>query len=220
MVASRRATKSALARATISVSTTSIRLSIAANSAARGRNAAGARRKASIGLIGNHRDQIFDLVEATRRDDAELSQMAPQCIDEHRSLPDQEITDTVRDERRLLLRALDRHEAHGRPPHSLTDRFGISCIVLVALHVWFDVAWRHQAHLVPERGDLTGPKVRGAACFDAHEIRRQGSKKGCNLATAQPPAQNDSPGRINAVQLENMLRNVDTDGNLAHRWLP
>jgi hypothetical protein len=53
-------------------------------------------------LIGNHRHQILDLVEATRCDDAERGQVAPHCIDKHRSLPDQKIADAVRDERRLL----------------------------------------------------------------------------------------------------------------------
>ena len=58
---------------------------------------------APIGLIGNHRHQTSTLVEATRGDDAELGQVAPQCIDKHRSLPDQKIVDTVCNERRLLL---------------------------------------------------------------------------------------------------------------------
>ncbi|MGB6373509.1 MAG: hypothetical protein WCB09_12360, partial [Methylocella sp.] len=33
------------------------------------------------------------------------------------------------------------------------------------------------------------------------------------------PAHNNFSGSVNPVQLENMLRNVDTDGNLAHGWL-
>jgi hypothetical protein len=97
----------------------------------------------------------------------------------------------------LLLWILDRHEAHRRPPHSLADRFGISRVVLVALHVWFYVARRHQAHVMPERGDLTGPKVRSPARFHPHQTGWHGSKKGYDLATAQAPAQNNFPGSIN-----------------------
>jgi len=160
-------------------------------------------------------------VKAPRRNDAELSQVAAQRIDEHRPLPNQEIADTVRDERRLLLRGLHRHEAHGGPTHGLADRFGIGGIVLVALHVRLHVAGRHQPHVMPDRGDLTCPKVRSAASLHPYNTGRKSSEEGCDLAAAQTPAQHHLPGRVNSVQLENVLRDVDADsGNLAHGWLP
>jgi hypothetical protein len=46
------------------------------------------------------------------------------------------------------------------------------------------------------------------------------AKKACDLAPAQPSAQNDFPGSVNPVELENMLCDIDPDGaNLVHGWL-
>ena len=38
----------------------------------------------------------------------------------------------------LLFHGLDRHEAHGRAGHGLTDRLCVVAVVLVAAHVGFD----------------------------------------------------------------------------------
>jgi hypothetical protein len=181
---------------------------------------AGAGGNAPIALIGDHGSQFVDLLNAKRRDDPELSQVASQGIDQHCPLPDQKIAETVRDERCLLLRSLDRHEAHGGPAHGLADGFGIGRIVLVALHVRFDVAGRHQAHVMPVTGDLSRPEVRGAAGLNADNTGRQSGKEARDLAPPEAPAQNDLPGSVNPVELENMLRDIDPDGaNLVHGWL-
>jgi hypothetical protein len=44
----------------------------------------------------------------------------------------------------LLLYSLDRNKAHIGPTHRFTDRFCISGVILVALHVRFDELWRNQ----------------------------------------------------------------------------
>jgi hypothetical protein len=146
--------------------------------------------------------------------------VAPQGIDQHGTLPDQEIADTVRDERCLLLRSLDRHEAHGGPAYSLADSFGVGRIVLVTFYIRLDLAGRHQAHVMPEGGDLARPEVRGTASLNADDTGLQSGKEARDLAPAQPSAQNNFPASVNPVERENVLRDIDPDGaNLAHGWL-
>jgi hypothetical protein len=63
----------------------------------------------------------------------------------------------VKQKRRLLFGALDRHEAHRRSPHSLANRFRIGGVVLLALHV--RLYKRHQSNIMPVCGELSSPVV-------------------------------------------------------------
>jgi hypothetical protein len=87
-----------------------------------------------IGVAGilQQVDEIDDTVPSRRCNDAELPEMAAQCIDEHGPLPDQQIAQAMMQERGLLSRRLLRHEAHARPAHRLTDRLCIRSISLAA----------------------------------------------------------------------------------------
>ena len=144
-----------------------------------------------------------------RRNDAELGEVAAQRIDERHAPSNQEVADAVCDERRLVLWRFHCHEAHGRPTHRLTDRFSIGDIVLVAPHVRLYVAGWRQPHVVPERGDLTRPKLCGAACLHSNKTRPKSGEKGGNLAATQMSARPHFSVRIDTVQLENVLRGVD-----------
>lgn len=220
IVARRRATASVLAPATISVSSLVIRRSSVASSAVRVRSALRALAGMRPSLISDHGSQFFGLLDATRRNNPEFGQVAPQRIDQHGTLPNQQIADTVRSERCLLFWGLDRHKAHRGPAHGFADGFGIGRIMLVALHIRFDIAGRHQTHVVPATSDLTRPEVGGAAGLNADNAGRQSGKEVCYLAPAQPPVQNNFPRSVNSVELENMLREIDPDGaNLVHGWL-
>ena len=44
----------------------------------------------------------------------------------------------------------------------LTDRLGVSGVVLLPLDVWLHVGWRHQAYRMPERPELARPMMRRA----------------------------------------------------------
>jgi hypothetical protein len=65
----------------------------------------------------------------------------------------------VKQKRRLLFGALDRHEAHRRSPHSLANRFRIGGVVLLALHVRLYKLRRHQSNIMPVCGELSSPVV-------------------------------------------------------------
>lgn len=70
--------------------------------------------------------------------------------------------------------------------HGLADGFGIGRIVLVALYVRFDIAGRHQAHIMPATGDLSRPEVGGAAALMSTIQSSRAAKKAATWAPAQP----------------------------------
>ena len=67
----------------------------------------------------------------------------------------------------LLLGRFDLHETHGRAPHRLADRLGVSRIVLVALDVGLHVLRWHQPHLVAKLREFTRPVMGRRAGFHA-----------------------------------------------------
>src|SRR5271169_192909 len=124
-------------------------------------------------------------------------------------------------QRALLLDALDRHKTHRWPCNGLADCRRIGCIVLAALHVGFDIGWRHKPRIVPELLELACPLVRRCACLHANEARRQIGKELNKLCSANTFADHHPTIRINAVNLKNRLRNIDPDcANFAHGRLP
>ena len=80
----------------------------------------------------------------------------------------------MHEQSRLLLDALDRHEAHVGAGDGFGDGCRIRCIVLAApaTHaVGGDELGRHQAHGVAERGELPGPVVSAGTGFHACVFR-------------------------------------------------
>jgi len=65
------------------------------------------------------------------------------CIDQSRPLADEPLTHAVQRLDILLVHVLDGHKAPGRPRHRFRDRFGITHIVFVRLHVGLDKLRRH-----------------------------------------------------------------------------
>ncbi len=131
-------------------------------------------------------------------------------------LTNQQIARSVERQDRLLLGRLDRDEAHGRARHRLADRLRISCVRLAPLDVGFDVNRRHQFHLVPQSRDLTRPEVARAARLDADQTGLQLGEERHHLAPAQRSADDDLAGVVDAVDLENVLGQIDADGGYLH----
>src|SRR4051812_39334999 len=71
--------------------------------------------------------------------DAVLRQMTPERVDQLRALPDQKIPRPEQHGARLLSPGLNRDKAHRRSTGSLSDRFRVGGIVLLALDERFDV---------------------------------------------------------------------------------
>src|SRR5437764_6145494 len=80
---------------------------------------------------------------------------------------------------------------------------------------------RHQPDLVAGCLQLPRPVVRRRAGFESNQTTRQFGKEGDDLTPPKPFAQNAFPGRIDAVDLKNVFRQIQPYRlNLAHGWLP
>src|SRR3981081_2134032 len=151
------------------------------------------------------------------RHDPKVAQAGPQRVRCHGALPDQQRAGGVNSHRGLLLHALHRNEPHRRTADRLADPFGVPAIVLVALHIGLHVSRRHQSYLVAITPDYPRPVVRAATGLNAHRARRKLRKELPHGAAAKLTPQHHFSRSIDCVNLEHVLRQIQTDyANLAH----
>jgi hypothetical protein len=121
----------------------------------------------------------------------------------------------------LLRLALDRHEAHRRPSYCFTDRFGVTCIVLVRFHIRTPEARTHQLDLMTASGNLAGPIVRAATRLHRHQARAPLRHERQQLPTPEPTLHDCPALPIHAVNLKQILGQVDSQRRNIHlRTLP
>src|SRR5712672_3317563 len=121
----------------------------------------------------------------------------------------------------LLLGRLGRHKSHVWPGDRFANRFRISRIVLLSFDIGFHVGGRHQAHGVAQRLKFTRPIMRRRTGLDTNEARRQLLKERQHIPPLQLTAKNNIAIRINAVDLKNRLRDIETDSrNRSHDLAP
>lgn len=83
-----------------------------------------------------------------------------------------------RTENGLLFLRLDLDKPHGRATNGFTDRFRINGIILATLHIGFDVASRHQFHIVAKLGQLASPVVGRSAGLHSEDAWWERLKEG------------------------------------------
>jgi hypothetical protein len=213
---SRRATRSSRTAWTMHRSRVVMSVSSACQCRARLASAACAASGSPRGR-GQQRHQLAQSPTALRRHHAELGKRRAQRIGGHGALAHQQLTGAMQRQHRLLLGVLHRHKAHARALHGLADRLGVAAIGLVALHARLDVGRRHQPHLVAERLQPPRPVVRAAARLHPVHRRRQRGEEPLDLAAPQPLAQDHVAGGVDAVKLEDVLRQIQTDHASLHR---
>src|SRR5437899_4443841 len=147
----------------------------------------------------------------------ELGKVGTKRVNQLRPLADQEISRPVQHQRALLLDVLDWHKTHRWPRDGLADRRRIGSIVLAALHIGFDIGWRHEPCVMPQLLELACPLMRRCARFHANAARRQIGKELKNSRSTNTPPDYHRAISIDAVNLKHRLRNIDPDrANLAH----
>ena len=129
------------------------------------------------GAIMDQGNQLARVASALRHHDAQLCKVTAQGIDQGGPLTNQEITGSMQHEGALLLRALDRDEAHRRPCDGLTDRSRVRGIVLLSAQIGFDIGRRDQADIVPEGHERAGPVVSRRAGLHPDQARRKGAEE-------------------------------------------
>jgi hypothetical protein len=170
----------------------------------------GIQRKSAIARIPHNCEQLLQPLATLIGNDAELSHVRAQCIDQLRALTHQLISHPVLHQLPLLLHGFDRHEPHGGSPHSLADGLGIGSIVLIALNVGLHVLGRHQPDLVAKLAQLASPMVSRGASFHANQARWQGLKERHHLAAPQLLPDDHFLIGVDAVNLEDVLGEIQT----------
>src|SRR6476660_7841261 len=90
---------------------------------------------AVVPLICNGVEQFLHAVASDRSDNAELSEMCADRVDDRGLLPDEEMPRAMQHQTALLLGRFGRYEAHARPLDRFTDCLGISSIILLAFDI-------------------------------------------------------------------------------------
>src|SRR5215471_15381927 len=146
--------------------------------------------------------QLLDTIAADRCDDAKLREMSPDGIDHRRLLPDEQMACAVEYQATLLLRCLDRDEAHVRPGDGLADGLRISGIVLVPFDIGLHVGRWHQAHGMAKHLELASPMMRRSTSLNPNQAWWQLLEERKDVATLQLPADHHPTGSINAMNLK------------------
>jgi hypothetical protein len=142
--------------------------------------------------------------------------MRPQRIDHLGPLPHQQIARPMQHQLALLLGRFDLHETHGRASHRLADRLGIGSVILVALDIGLHVPRWHQTNPVAKLRELTRPIMGGGTRFHADEARRQRLEELQHLAAPELLPNDDLLGRVDPVNLEHVLGDIQADRGDLH----
>src|SRR3954452_20078798 len=133
------------------------------------------------------------------------------------ALPDQKIPRPEQHGARLLPLALNRDKAHRRSTGSLSDRFRISCIVLLTLDERFDVGGWDQSNLMPEVTNGSPPVMRTPTGFQGDDAARLLGKEAENFLSGKLFAEPNAAIGKGVMRLEGPLCKIETDNaNLFH----
>ncbi|MGY4408147.1 hypothetical protein ACVIYL_008950 [Bradyrhizobium sp. USDA 3315] len=92
-----------------------------------------------------------------------FGEVGTQSLDHLGALSHHEVARPKYDRGSLLLPALEGNKAHRRSLGRLTDRLGISGVVLLPPHRRLHISWRKEANRVTELADLARPMMRALA---------------------------------------------------------
>jgi len=111
----------------------------------------------------------------------------------------------------LLLGRLGLHEPHVSPGDRFADCLGVGGIVLLPLDVRLHIGRRHQPHSMAQCLELTRPMMRRRAGLNTNDAQRQLLEERHHIAALQPTPDDYVACRVDAVDLKNRLRDVETD---------
>lgn len=157
------------------------------------------------------RPQPIDVLRALRCNDAELCHVGADRVADLRALANQKIPRAVDDQDRRASFALHGDEPHRGTRDRFTDGRRVGCVRLPALHVGLHVRRRHQPDVMPQFLKLARPVVSAPAGLHADQAPRQLLKEREQLTSTQLATHENTTVFIDTVDLENALREVDTD---------
>src|ERR1700734_4173108 len=104
--------------------------------------------------------------------------------------------------------------------HRLTDRLGVSGIILVALDVGLHILRWHQPYQVAKLREFTRPIMGRRAGFHANQASRQRLEELHHLAASQLLANDDLLGCVDRMNLIHVLSDIQTDRCNLHGVAP
>src|SRR5579863_874864 len=150
-------------------------------------------------------------------DQSVFGKVAPQSIDDLRTLPDQEIASAKHDCTRLLVLTLHGGKAHGGPLYRLAYRLRVGHVVLLPLDEGLCIGRRNQAYRVAQFANLASPVMCAGASFHSYQADGLPSKESQHLVSSKLFAENNIAIGICAMRLKNMFRQVQSNrANFAH----
>jgi hypothetical protein len=146
-----------------------------------------------------------------RRDDPKLGKMGADRIDHRGPLADEQMACAVKHQATLLLGGLGLNEPHVGPGDGFADGLCVSRIVLLPFDVGLHVSRWHQPHGVAKRLEFARPMMRRGAGLDAYQAWRELLEEREDIAPLQLTPEQYVTQRVDAVNLENRLGDVETD---------
>jgi hypothetical protein len=159
-------------------------------------------RHALVVSIRDDSKQLFNTLASDRGYDPELSHVSTDCIDHRGLLADEELACAMEHQATLLFGRLGLDKPHVGPGHRFTDGLGVSGIVLLPLDIGLYVAWRHQAHGMPERLELARPMMRRGTGLDANKAWRKLLEERQDVPALQLTADEHVPRHVNTMHLK------------------
>src|SRR4029453_496864 len=121
------------------------------------------------------------------------------------------LTRTMQRLERWLLSLLKRHKPHGGPCHGLTDRFGISRIMLMRLHIGLDKLGRKPLHRLTMCVQTACPVMRTTTGFPADHHRGELCEAGEQRLPSQAFPEHAFPSLIHPCDMQHPLCQIDAD---------
>src|ERR1700739_4763954 len=137
--------------------------------------------------------------------------MSADHVDHRGLLTDEQMTGPMQRQATLLVWRLGRHEPHVRSGDCLADRLGVSGIVLMPLYIRLHIGRRHQANGVAKHLEFARPMMRRGAGFHTDQAWRYPLEVDQHVTPLELTEENHIALRIDAMNLENRLRDVETD---------
>jgi hypothetical protein len=111
----------------------------------------------------------------------------------------------------LLVIALDRYEAHLRPPDCLRNRFSINLVALVRLYIRLSIRRRHPPYLMTLLSQSPPEKVRPSAGFHANQFDLEVRSEEPQLLARKLLAHHNLAARVKPNQMKDCLAQINAD---------
>jgi hypothetical protein len=150
------------------------------------------------------------------QDDAIFRQQPSHFINQRRAGSDKPFTHAMQGLNVLLMNVFNRHEAHVGTRHRLGNRFGVTQVIFVRFHIWFDVLRRHQLHVMTLLAQTPRPIMGAATRFHPDDHRWQLRHKRDQFSASQAFAHDDFAPFVHPHEMEDPL--CDIDAHYANMW--